>query len=142
MSSGFIWATAAAVTWGLVYAIDQKILNGLSPFALLFVDSILTAVLLLPFIFIEKNSLVALAEVPAKTWLLVIASLALAALANFFIFSSIKIIGASTASVFEIAYPFFVVAFAYLFFRETPTVYFALGGLLIFAGAAIIVLKS
>jgi drug/metabolite transporter (DMT)-like permease len=87
------------------------VLRDASPFALLFVDSVLTTLLLLPFLFIEKGAVFSIAESSWRVRLLIILSLALAALANFFIFSSIKILGASTASVFEIAYPFFVVLF-------------------------------
>ena len=140
--SGLLYAIGAAVTWGIVYTIDQKVLRGASPFALLFVDSILTAILLLPFIFFEKGSLTSIVASSARIWLLIITSLALAALANFFIFSSIKILGASTASIFEIAYPFFVVLFTSIVFRATPNLYFLFGAVLIFVGAAIIIASA
>jgi drug/metabolite transporter (DMT)-like permease len=137
-STGLLYAIGAAVTWGLVYTIDQRVLRGASPFALLFIDSLLTAILLLPIVFFQKNALASLSGTSGKLWLLIIISLALAAFANFFIFSSIKILGASTASIFEIAYPFFVVIFSYFAFRATPNLYFLLGALLIFVGSAII----
>lgn len=137
--NGFLYAIGAAVTWGVVYAIDQRVLRGASPFALLFIDSLLTTVLLLPIIFFDKGSLNSLSNTSTRVWLLILASLAFAALANFFIFSSIKILGASTASIFEIAYPFFVVLFTYFAFHTTPTLYFLFGAILIFAGAVIII---
>ncbi len=138
-STGLLYAIGAAITWGLVYTIDQRVLRGASPFALLFVDSLITAILLLPIIFFQKNSLASLSGASGRLWLLIIISLVLAAFANFFIFSSIKILGASTASIFEIAYPFFVVIFSYFAFRTSPNLYFLLGALLIFAGSAIII---
>ena len=140
--SGYLYAIGAAVTWGLVYTIDQRILRGTSPFALLFIDSLITALILLPVLFFDKASLASLSGTTVKTWLLIIVSLILAALANFLIFSSIKIIGASYASIFEIAYPFFVVLFSYFAFSTAPSLYFLLGGALIFSGSAIIVFFS
>ena len=140
--SGYLYAIGAAVTWGLVYTIDQRILRGASPFALLFVDSLITAFILLPVLLFDKGSLASLSGATAKTWLLIIISLILAALANFLIFSSIKIIGASYASIFEIAYPFFVVLFSYFAFSAAPSLYFLLGAGLIFSGSAIIVFFS
>ncbi len=134
-----MYAVGAAVAWGAVYTIDQRVLRGASPFALLFVNSILTALLLLPFIFFEKNSLSSITGSSVRIWLLIITALALAALANYFIFSSIKILGASTASIFEIAYPFFVVLFTSIVFQKAPSLYFALGAVLIFAGAVVII---
>jgi drug/metabolite transporter (DMT)-like permease len=140
--TGYLYAIGAAITWGLVYTIDQRILRGASPFALLFIDSLVTAIILLPVLLFDKGSLASLSGTATKTWLLIIVSLILAAMANFFIFSSIKMIGASYASIFEIAYPFFVVLFSYFAFSVVPNFYFLLGALLIFSGSAIIVLFS
>lgn len=141
-SAGFLYAIAAAVTWGLVYTIDQRILRNASPFTLLFIDALLTVLILLPIVLLQKNSLSPISEISGRTWTFIIAALILATLANFFIFSSIKILGASTASIFEIAYPFFVVVFSYFAFRSVPSVYFLLGAVLIFVGAIIIIKMS
>ncbi len=137
--SGYVYAIGAAITWGIVYTIDQRILRGASPFALLFVDSLITIVILLPIFFLSRGSLQSLSGASTKTWVFIIASLILAALANFLIFSSIKTLGASHASIFEIAYPFFVVVFSYFAFNAVPNLYFILGSILMFSGAAIIV---
>jgi DME family drug/metabolite transporter len=137
--AGFLYAIGAALTWGVVYTIDQRVLRGASPFALLFVDALLTTVLLLPIIFLEKGSLSSLSHTSTKVWFLILLSLVLAALANFFIFSSIKILGASTASVFEISYPFFVALFSYFVFGAELNFYFFIGALFIFAGSAVII---
>lgn len=141
-STGYLYAIGAAITWGLVYTIDQRILRGASPFALLFIDSLVTALILLPVLLFDKGSLASLSGATTKTWLLIIVSLILAAMANFFIFSSIKMIGASYASILEIAYPFFVVLFSYFAFSVVPSLYSLLGALLIFSGSAIIVFFS
>lgn len=51
MNIGFIYAIGAAITWGLVYTIDQKILQGTSPMTLIFVDSLVAAIIMLPHCF-------------------------------------------------------------------------------------------
>jgi drug/metabolite transporter (DMT)-like permease len=136
---GFVYAIGAAVTWGLVYTIDQRILSGVSPMTLLFIDSVITTAIMLPFVFFSHGSIKAVMNSGSTNLLLIIGSVILAILANFLIFSGIKSLGAPTASIIEIAYPFFVVLFAFLFFRSTPNIYFFLGGSLIFIGSIIII---
>jgi drug/metabolite transporter (DMT)-like permease len=138
MNSGFIYAIGAAVTWGLVYTIDQKILLNTSPIALLFLDSIITAIIILPFMFFDHGAIKTLIHSGKSNITLIILSIVFALLANFFIFSAIKSIGASSASIIEIAYPFFVVLFSIIFFQVAPSLPFFIGGLLIFIGSAII----
>jgi drug/metabolite transporter (DMT)-like permease len=139
MNIGFLYAVGAAVTWGLVYALDQKILAGASPLAYLFINSLLTAIIVLPFLFFDHGSIKAIFSSDHKILWLIIASVILATLANFLIFSGIKILGADTASIIEIAYPFFVVLFSYFFFRAQPNVYFFVGAALVFIGSAVII---
>ncbi len=136
---GFIYALGAAVTWGIVYAIDQKILVGVSPMTLLFVNSIIATIVILPFLFFNDGSIKNVLASGGKNLSLIIISVILAALANFLIFSSIKSLNASVASMIEIAYPFFVVLFSYIFFRSVPNLYFFIGGALIFIGSIIII---
>ena len=137
--TGFIYAIGAALTWGLVYTIDQKILAGVSPMTLLFIDSVIATIIMLPFVFFSNGSIKAVVTSGRMNLFLIILSVVLATLANFLIFSGIKNLGASTASIIEIAYPFFVVLFTYLFFRTTPNIYFFIGGSLIFIGSIIII---
>lgn len=138
MNIGFLYAIGAAVVWGLVYAIDQKILSSIPPITLLFIDSILAALIMLPFVFFN-GSVKTLATTSRGNWGLILASIALATLANFLIFSGIKRLDASIASMIEIAYPFFVVLFSFILFKATPNIYFFLGGALIFIGSIIII---
>jgi drug/metabolite transporter (DMT)-like permease len=139
MEAGFLYAIGAALTWGLVYVIDQKILLDVSPMVLLFINSVIAAAMMLPFIFLSNGSIKEVIVSGKSNWLLIIAAVALATLASFFILTGIKILGASTASMIEITYPFFVVLFSYILFRSTPNVYFFVGGALVFAGSMIIV---
>ncbi len=139
METGFIYAIGAAITWGLVYAIDQKILSSVPPLTLLFIDSTITAIIMLPFIFFSNGSIKDIVISGKANWALIIISVVLATLANFLIFSGIKNLNASTASIIEIAYPFFVVLFSYVLFRSTPNIYFFIGGILVFIGSVIII---
>lgn len=136
---GFIYAIAAAVTWGLVYAIDQKILTKVSPLSLLFINSLLALIITLPVLFWDSNSVKTLLASGKQNLTLIIVSLLLGTVANFFIYSAIKNLDASTASIIEITYPMFVIFFSFLLFRQTINLYFALGALLIFAGTAIVI---
>lgn len=138
MAPGFLYALGAAVTWGAVYAIDQKLLAGTSALTLLIASSVITAVAMLPFIWWDYYPVKDLL-VSKFNFSLIILSLVLAALANWLIFSSIKSIGASSASIIEIAYPLFVVIFSVIFFSEAPSVPLAIGGLFVFIGSGIIV---
>lgn len=67
------------------------------------------------------------------------ADILLGTLANFFIFSSIQRLGAPTASIFEIAYPFFVAIFTLALFGGDLNLFFWIGGLLMFLGGVIII---
>lgn len=139
MNIGFVYAIGAAVVWGLVYAIDQKVLIGIKPMTLVFINSILMAIMVLPFLFFSNGSIKQALLLDKNTWMLIIATTALAGLANFFIFSGIKNLDASTASIIEIMYPFFVVLFSFIIFKSSPNIYFFLGGALVFIGTAIII---
>ena len=139
MNLGFICAVGASIIWGLVYTIDQKVLSNISPINLLFIDSLLTAIIMLPFVFFNNDSIKTVLSSGKSTLLLIVISVLLAGLANFLIFSGIKGLNASNASMIEIAYPFFVVLFSYIFFRSTPNIYFFAGGVLIFIGSIIII---
>jgi|SRR5581483_4397975 len=136
---GFIYAVGAAVTWGLVYALDQKILSHSTPLAYLFINSLLTAIILLPFLLVDGGPIKAVVSSDKTTLWLIVASVILATLANYLIFSGIKILGADQASIIEIAYPFFVTFFSFIIFKAEPNAYFYLGGGLIFIGSIIII---
>jgi drug/metabolite transporter (DMT)-like permease len=138
MNAGLLYGIGAAVTWGVVYTLDQKILTTTSPMTLLFINSVITAIVMPPVIFIEHDSIKELFSTGKANLVLVGISILLAALANFFIFASIKSIGASSASIIEIAYPLFVVIISFIVFRTLPSIPVLIGGTFIFIGAAII----
>ena len=111
----------------------------MSPMTLLFFNSIITAILLLPFVFFDNGSIKDVLHSGKTNLLLLFLAIALAALANLFIFVAIKALDAPTASIIEIAYPFFVVLFSYIFFHSSPNVYFFIGGTLIFIGSIVVI---
>jgi drug/metabolite transporter (DMT)-like permease len=138
METGFIYAIGAAVIWGLMYSLHQKVLYSVEPMTLLFIYSAMIAVGLLPVLFF-KAGLVGKALMNKEVLYIVIFSSCLSIIANFLIFSGIKSSNAAIISMIEIAYPFFVVMFSYIIFKATPNFYFFLGGALIFVGSIIII---
>ena len=136
---GYIYAILAAVTWGLVYTIDQKILTKISPFSLIFVGSLIVLAISLPIVLLDQRPLRILLNSGKANLALIVLSVVLSTLANFMIFSGIKILGASTASIFEIAYPFFVILFSFLLFKTGLNAYFLFGSVLIFLGSYVII---
>lgn len=136
---GYILAIGAAMTWGMVCTLDQKIMNKLSPMVLLFVSYIISLLVLLPLMFFEKGSFQSILQA-GKTHLgLLFISTLLTVLASILILSSVKILNASTASVLEISYPIWVIVFSYFLYRSHISWQFILGTLLVFSGVAIII---
>jgi len=87
MNAGFLYAIGAALTWGLVYAFDQKILSDSAPLAYLFINSLLSAILVLPFLFFDHGSIRSILSSGRTILLLIVLSVILATVANFLIFS-------------------------------------------------------
>lgn len=137
MKIGFLYALAASVTWGLIYALDQKILVRTTPINLLFVGSVISLVALSPILITNSPFTELIKSGKANVYLFIFNSL-LNLLAAWFIYSGIKSVGASAASILEIAYPFFVILFSFFLYGQTLTPAFMLGGAFIFIGAFII----
>ena len=138
MILGFVLAIGAAVTWGLVYALSEKLLHSTSPATLVFFESAIAAIIILPFALGGEGSIKSVLASSKGNLALIIGMSVLVTVADLLIFASIKHLNASTAAVIEIAYPFFVVIFSFILFRAVPNLFFLLGGSLIFAGAVII----
>jgi len=137
---GIIFAIGAAVAWGAVYALDQKILVKLSPLTLLIVSSIVTLVICIPLsLWLEPQAMKSFLGSGKTVQVLLLVSTILVIGANYLILSSVQKLGAATASILEISYPFFVVLFVALMFGSQVNASFWVGALLIFAGAATII---
>jgi drug/metabolite transporter (DMT)-like permease len=136
----FLYAIGAAIFWGLTYTIDEKLLRSASPLALLAVHGAMNLGIALPLLlaFEERSALVGLVQDRSWLGLLIVAQL-LGVAANYCIFAAIQGLGASTASIFEISYPLFVVLFSWLAYGSFPDARAWLGGALILGGSALIV---
>lgn len=141
-NAGFIYALLASITWGLVYIIAEKVLIKVPPLILIILEYSLTAVFLIPLIFLNFEQIKSVISSDKTSLILIIALALMVLVANFFIVSSLKLLGASTASVLEISYPFFVVLFAFLLFRTPLNWQFLLGAILVFLGSVIILQTS
>lgn len=136
---GFIYALLAAITWGLIYALDEKILIKTSPLIFMFVNCLVGTILLLPFILFDPQPIKSLIHSDKTTLTLVLLSTVLGVCASIFIFCAIQKLGASTASIFEICYPFFVMFFCYLLFQTNLNFYFFVGSVMMFLGSFVII---
>lgn len=136
---GYIFAIGAAVAWGMVYTLDQKIMDKVSPLSLLFFSYVVSTLIVLPLMFLEKGSFQSIITSGKNNLGLLFISTFLTILASFLILSSVKILHAPTASVLEISYPLFVTLFAFLLYNEVITWQFVLGAVLVFSGTAIII---
>lgn len=135
---GLFFALGASVVWGLAYTFDQRVLASVPPGMLVFLNAVITLVICAPF-FVNVHTYKFLVSLDSNSIKLLLLSQSLALVANFFIFSSIKLLGASVASVFEISYPFFVLLFSYLIFGSQLNIYFWVGTAFLVAGSVIIV---
>lgn len=136
---GYLYAIMAAITWGFVYAIDQKILDKVSPAVLILINSIFSIIILSPILLFHSNQLKNITSLDKSSIKIIGLSLIFTLLANLFIYLAIQHLGSSKAAIFEIAYPFFVVIFSILMFQAHVNGYFILGAILLFIGSAIII---
>lgn len=143
----FFYALGAAILWGFGYALSQKLLHHyqMAPSVLIFTSSAIAApvYLLLSIssgVFQPNMSMLA-NSLPALSIVLLIAFAIIGG--NFLIYHSIAAKNASLAAFIEITYPLFTVLFAALLLKEVQVnIHTAAGSILIFAGVAIIFLKS
>ncbi len=139
MNSAYLFPVGAALTWGLIYALDQKILKTVSPLTLLFIDAVVTVIVFLPIFLLRKNAFQEVTRLGRTDVALILITVLLTILADVLILQGVKHLSASTASMIEISYPIFVVLFSFLLFRTTVSIPVLFGGLLIFAGSFVII---
>lgn len=141
MAIGYVYALLAAVGWGLVYALEQRVLTFASPALVLVMNSICAIVVLVPFLLTRTSEVSAALRPGAPLWFLIGVSL-LVAFTNLLILHSIKELNAATAAIIEVSYPLFVGLASFFLFGFKPTLPFLVGGLLILAGVIVIVLSG
>lgn len=139
MNRAYLSPIFAAITWGMIYALDQKILQRVSPTLVIFINTVMVMVMFLPVIMLEKETMSQLLRVDRKSLLIIFITAILSIAANWFILRGIKDLDASTASMIEISYPIFVALFSFLLFRTVLAPATFLGGVLILAGSMIII---
>lgn len=144
-----IYALSASILWGIGYAASEKVLKysdgGISPAFLIITIELIT----LPIYFIVciyfnqlREGISTLFSSPFIFWLVFVKALCIVG-GNLLIYYSIIEKNATLATMIEISYPFFVAVFAFLFFKDMQLTWWtAVGGLLIFSGIAVILLKS
>ena len=139
----YVAALGAAVVWGIHYPLIDFALKRVSLMTVL----LLTAIPVLFLVPVYRHVLVADARTLAQLgteerW--TVLSIAVSSLvATVLLFVSIERKNATLAGLIEITYPLFIVFFAWLLFREVHLTWIsALGGLLIMAGAAIVIAGS
>jgi drug/metabolite transporter (DMT)-like permease len=139
----YVAALGAAVVWGIHYPLIEFALRRVSLLTVLLLTA-LPVLLLLPFfghvLLADARSLAQLGA--GERWTVLAVSLS-SLLATVLLFLSIDGKNATMAGLIEISYPIFIVLFTWLLFREMHLTWTsALGGLLIMAGAAVVIVGS
>lgn len=142
----FLMAIGAAIAWGIGYNLDAQLMKaGISPVFLMIVHIVVMLPLYIYYAFAVGEPGKELKIILSDKRLILIAVTGSMTIlgGSFLILSSISEKNATVSSMIEISYPFFVALFAWLVFRENHiNAWTALGGLLIFCGVGIVLLKS
>lgn len=134
---GVVWALIAAIVWGLVYNIDEKLVLKTNPLTIFLLGNILQLGMMLPYFFTTawKNDLQTMDWSQFK--LLFIGEI-LYLISGLAVLYAVKHLTAPVASAIEISYPFFVALFAFFLFKGEINVNVWIGGSLIFVGSIIV----
>lgn len=139
----YLYAILAAITWGLVYTIDQKILEKVAILPFMFFHAVLTIFIIGGILIYKKQEIISYISGDITDTLLLVFSILATILASYFIYLAIEKLGSSRAAIFEIIYPFFVVIFSLFLYKNTHiNFYFILGSILLFLWSYIIIYYS
>jgi drug/metabolite transporter (DMT)-like permease len=141
----FALAFSAAMLWGLTYAISGRLLKDISVPTMLFISSAIGTAVMFVYALSIKRLGVDLRTLASSRYLLLLFAGSTVAyiLANLAISYSIVGRNATLAAVIEIAYPLSTALAAWLLFGEKQfTLSTLVGGLLIVAGSAVIVVAK
>ena len=135
----FLYAIAAAILWGLNYALTEKLMKTFST-AIVLLSAALGGLVMAILMGLSgggfRRDLELLQAGGREVWWLV-ASVVVYVVANLCILASVRGSNATIAAVVETTYPLFTVVFAWLLFREMQaTSGTLLGAVLIIAGVA------
>ena len=137
-----VYALAAAVIWGVNYAVSGRLLErGLSPQTLFLLDLLFGMLAIGALVTFTGRWPATAAELRNLhgDWAWVVVAIAATTSAGLLIFMSIEAKNATLASLIEVTYPIFTAFFAWALFRQTTlNAATVVGALLIFAGVVIV----
>lgn len=138
---GVFFAVLAAMSWGLVYVLEQIVLNEFSVAKFIVYQSLFMGVIALVFVIFLPHEGSALSLLDWKILLQPTFLILMAAtfLAEFLILKSVQGVGAHYATLFEISFPFFTAIFAYYILQQPLQLLTFVGGLFILVGSGIII---
>jgi drug/metabolite transporter (DMT)-like permease len=146
IGSWALFALSAAIFWGLAYTMSgQVVKSGIStPFILGFVAAVTLPVYVTALIKTESFRPSLEIVMNNKILLLFLGVQAISLMmGQYLIYAAIAQKSVTYAAVLEISYPIFVCLFTWVLFRDLQMSWnIAVGGLMIFAGSALVFLKS
>lgn len=139
----YLPALGAALAWGVHYPLVGFALQRISLFGVLLI-SIIPMILLIPFFAGQLNTdLHTFRGLPVSEQLMIAVIGITSTAGAVFVFIAISSKNATLASLIEITYPVFVAFFSYIMFRHMHVnASVVLGGLLIMAGAGLIIYNN
>lgn len=142
----FLLALTTAVFWGLGYVFDERLIkSGVTPAFLMLAHVLIILPLYVVAVYLSsslKEEIAIISSDKKLLFYLIVASLTILG-GNLCILYAVKLKSASMASIIEISYPFFIILFSWLFFRDMQVNYWTLiGSVIAFTGISIILLKS
>lgn len=137
-ASWLILAVAAAVLWGLQYALYGQVSKILSPAIIMAVSGAATLPVWLYLAWRKWEDEAPLLQ-QGNVWPLLVAIAAVGFFANLAIILSIQQRNATVAALIEMSYPLFTALFAYVLFRQVDIGWqHAVGGAMVMAGILVI----
>lgn len=138
---GILLSLLAAMSWGLAYVLEQKVLLDFSVLKFLFYKSALFLVIIVPIVFFSQKIDLKISaldfKVLAQPFFLLLIAINLTA--DFLILKSIQTVGAATAAIFEVIYPIFTVIFAYFILQNPINWLTGVGAAIMIIGSALVI---
>ena len=131
---GDIWILGASISWAIYSVYQIKLKSKFTVFARVTLISLLGAISLFPFIFVEKYFFYkATININAILWV-IFAALSPSIIA-FFLYANLqKRVGTNVAGLVVYLYPIYGSIYGFLIFSETLKLFHIIGGLLVFLG--------
>ena len=134
LNFGDIWILGASISWAIYSVYQIKLKSKFTVFARVTLISLLGAISLFPFIFVEKYFFYkATININAILWV-IFAALSPSIIA-FFLYANLqKRVGTNVAGLVVYLYPIYGSIYGFLIFSETLKLFHIIGGLLVFLG--------